>query len=196
MPRPDRRAERIPQIIQAAMVVFARNGFAATRMEDIAHAAGLSKAAIYLYFASKEEVIIAILQAFFDRGFDELNALRDAAGSVSHRLQTWTQQRMHEMQTQTALLSIGFEFHAVAARDPATQQVMQRYYDQYRQSMASLIVQGIERGEFPAIDAQQTALALISLYEGLTVLWMLDPDRIDLTSVAEKGMYALLRGMR
>ena len=67
-PRPDRRAERIPQILEAARAVFARSGFAQSRMDEIAREAGLSKAAIYLYFPGKDELISALLQQYFAGG--------------------------------------------------------------------------------------------------------------------------------
>jgi AcrR family transcriptional regulator len=189
------RAERIPQIIQAAMIVFARNGFAQTRMEDIAQEASLSKATLYLYFASKEEVIAAILQTFFDQGFAELTALRETDSPVANKLVDWTRRRMREMQEQAAFLSIGFEFHAVAARHEATRHVVQRYYHQYRTSVAALIQQGMDRGEFHSADAHELAIAILSVYEGLTVLWMLDPAAIDLVGVAERTVQALLSGV-
>ena len=192
MPRPDMRAERIPQIIQAAMIVFARNGFVQTRMQDIAQEAGLSKATLYLYFASKEDLIVAILQAFFEHGFTELAALLSSDSSVSTSLIVWTRQRMQEMRENAAFLSIGFEFYAVAARQKATRQVLQRYYHHYCTSIAALLQKGIEQGEFHSMDAQELAIAIVSIYEGLTVLWMLDPVGFDLVGVAERTVQALL----
>jgi len=82
-----RRAERRPaEIIAAALALFAEKGFAATRIEEIASRAGLSKAAVYLYFPSKAEVFKAavretigatvshleVLAADFDGPSDEL----------------------------------------------------------------------------------------------------------------------------
>lgn len=192
MPRPDRRAERIPQIIQAAMVVFARNGFAQTRMEDIAQEAGLSKATLYLYFASKDDLIAAILQTFFEEGFTELRSLLTAEGTVSHALTGWTRRHMQKMQEHSAFLSIGFEFHALAARHAATRQIMQHYYHQYRASIAALLQKGIEQGEFHVSDTQAIAIAIISVYEGLVVLWMLDSATIDLVEIADQAVQALL----
>jgi hypothetical protein len=54
-PRPDRRAERLPQILAATRTVFARSSFAEVRMEGIAQAASLSKAAIYLTVQAQGE---------------------------------------------------------------------------------------------------------------------------------------------
>lgn len=192
MPRPDMRAERIPQIIQAAMNVFARNGFAQTRMEDIAQEAGLSKATLYLYCASKEDLIATILQAFFEEGFTKLSALLASDGSASNSLMVWTRQRMQEMQENAAFLSIGFEFYAVAARQKATRQMLQRHYHQHCASIAALLQKGIEQGELQAIDVQEMAIAIVSIYEGVTVLWMLDSGGFDLVGVAERAVQALL----
>ena len=49
--------DRKEQIIDAAMAVFARLGFHEARMDDIAQEAGLSKAALYLYYKSKDAII-------------------------------------------------------------------------------------------------------------------------------------------
>ncbi|MCU0492830.1 MAG: TetR/AcrR family transcriptional regulator [Chloroflexaceae bacterium] len=192
MPRPDMRAERIPQILDAALLVFARSGFDQTRMEDIAEQAGLSKATIYLYFSSKDELILALLKRFFDQSFEALTALQTAEGPVAVRLLEWTRQRMAEMQAQAAFLSIGFEFHALAARQETSRQLVRQSYAQYRRGIAALIQQGVEQGELQAINVEELAVAIISIYEGLTVLWMLEPGTVDVVGVAEQAVRALL----
>lgn len=52
---------RIGQILDAALAEFAAHGYAATRMDDIATRAGLSKGGLYAHFASKDEVFEALL---------------------------------------------------------------------------------------------------------------------------------------
>ncbi|WP_279604642.1 TetR/AcrR family transcriptional regulator [Methylobacterium sp. J-070] len=56
-----RSAERPAEIVDAALSEFARRGFAAARMADIAAQAGLSKAALYVYFPTKAELFRAVL---------------------------------------------------------------------------------------------------------------------------------------
>ena len=55
-----RKDERAPEILEAALACFAEKGFAATRMDDIAARAGITKGTIYLYFESKEAVFKAL----------------------------------------------------------------------------------------------------------------------------------------
>ena len=49
------------QILEAAMKVFVKNGYAQTRMEDIAEVAGLSKGAIYHHYKSKKELFLSLI---------------------------------------------------------------------------------------------------------------------------------------
>lgn len=57
-----RKADRPDEIVQAALEVFAHKGFAAARLDDIAARAGVSKGALYLYFATKEELFRAVVE--------------------------------------------------------------------------------------------------------------------------------------
>jgi len=98
-PRWRRRADARPdEILDAALAEFTSRGFEAARMEDIAKRAGLSKAAIYLYFPSKMAVLEALIEAkvgplaqqaqtLAAMGADNpLMALRMLATAAAHRM--------------------------------------------------------------------------------------------------------------
>jgi len=65
-PRPRRRTRRKEarpgEILAAALALFAAHGFTATRLEDVAHRAGVSKGTIYLYFPTKEALFRAVVR--------------------------------------------------------------------------------------------------------------------------------------
>ena len=62
-PRFRRRAEARPdEVLDAALELFTEKGFAATRVDDIAQRAGISKGAVYLYFPSKEAIIEGLVR--------------------------------------------------------------------------------------------------------------------------------------
>jgi AcrR family transcriptional regulator len=67
-----RREERHASILHGAAAAFAGTGFAATSMEDVAEACGVTKLIVYRHFDSKEELYRAILQRVFDRQAEEL----------------------------------------------------------------------------------------------------------------------------
>ncbi len=58
-----RRKEARPQeILAAALTVFAERGYAATRLDDVARRAGVTKGTVYLYFPNKEELFKAVIR--------------------------------------------------------------------------------------------------------------------------------------
>jgi AcrR family transcriptional regulator len=65
------RAERQAAIVRGAAVAFARSGYAATSMEEIAAASGITKLIVYRHFVSKETLYRAVLQQVFDRLAEE-----------------------------------------------------------------------------------------------------------------------------
>jgi AcrR family transcriptional regulator len=81
-PKFRRRAEARPdEVLDAALELFMEKGFAATRVDDIARRAGLSKGAVYLYFPSKEAVLEALVRrAIIPIADTALDALRDYEG--------------------------------------------------------------------------------------------------------------------
>ncbi len=62
-PRWERRKDARPQeLLAAAIDLFVERGFAATRLEDVARRAGVSKGTLYLYFENKEELFKAVVR--------------------------------------------------------------------------------------------------------------------------------------
>ena len=67
--------ERPGEIIDAALALFVEKGFAATRLDDVAERAGLSKAAIYLYFADKSALFQGVIQQAVGRNLGMVEAM-------------------------------------------------------------------------------------------------------------------------
>jgi AcrR family transcriptional regulator len=196
MPRPDVSEERINQILDAAIAVFAREGFAQARMDDIAHEARLSKGALYIYFKSKDAIISAIMQMFFRQEIRSLPAYDLSNGTVSEYLITITHLLTGAVERMTPLLPVGFEFYAIAGRRRDVRQFLQEYFAEYRQKLVAAIQQGVARGEFHKIDPEMVAITIIALFEGLVLLWMVDPQTVQWGNQAEQALHLLLDGMR
>jgi AcrR family transcriptional regulator len=72
-PRFQRRKEDRPaEITAAALAAFAENGYAATRVDEVAKRAGVSKGLLYLYFKTKEELFKAVIRSFISPRIDAL----------------------------------------------------------------------------------------------------------------------------
>src|SRR5262245_37923422 len=73
-----RKDARPAEILDAALDLFAERGFAATRMDDVAARAGVTKGTVYLYFKTKEELFKALVRAEL---LPNLAAVEQAAGT-------------------------------------------------------------------------------------------------------------------
>ncbi len=79
-PRYRRRKQDRPQeITQAALAAFAENGYAATRVDEVAKRAGVSKGLLYLYFKTKEELFKAVIRSFVVPRIDALTSMIDSS---------------------------------------------------------------------------------------------------------------------
>jgi AcrR family transcriptional regulator len=91
--------ERKPQILDAAVDVFARLGYAAAGTSDIAAAAGIGEPTIYRYFANKREVYLAAIRRGSDEILENWQRLADNAPDALTALRQiglWYFQRMHD----------------------------------------------------------------------------------------------------
>jgi AcrR family transcriptional regulator len=86
-PRWTRRKEARPaELLQAALALFVEHGFAATRLDDVARKAGVSKGTLYLYFDSKDELFKAVVREglvpALERGEQMLEAHHGSAAQL------------------------------------------------------------------------------------------------------------------
>ena len=197
-PRPDVSEERKNQIMEAAIAVFARLGFQQTRMDDIASQVGLPKGALYLYYKSKDAIIAALLKYFFAQEFKHLQAFVavERQESISEQIMMLSRELISAMQWMQRLMPIAFEFYAIAGRDQEVRHFLKEYYITYREELARLIQRGIERGEFQEGDAQAIATTLVALYEGLALLYFVNPQALRWAEQVEMSVRLLLAGIQ
>lgn len=86
MPKPRfrrRKEDRPEEITAAALQAFAEKGYAATRVDDVAKKAGVSKGLLYLYFKTKEDLFKAVIRSFVVPRIDALRSIIDSADMSS-----------------------------------------------------------------------------------------------------------------
>jgi AcrR family transcriptional regulator len=166
LPRWTRKPQARPdEVLNAALKQFSRHGFAATRMDDIAKAAGLSKAAIYLYFPSKEDVFKALIEARVVVLGDAIAAAITAHGLKGDPIEGLrTIIRMWSASSSDShMAAIPRIVLAESARFP---KLADYYHDvvitRIQKILVELIEGGIEKGSFRAINPIVAARALVA----------------------------------
>lgn len=171
MSRPDVRDERIPQIIDAAAQVFSRHGIDGANMSDIAEAAGVSKATIYHYFASKEDLIVALVKRVLSLDRTAVDQLRNGKGTTRDRLLTYAANLAGVVSENRSLFFVTGEIQARAARVASLRSLAAEFYGEYLAVLQSVIEQGVEQKEVdPNLDVRALALGYISVVEGAMIV--------------------------
>jgi TetR/AcrR family acrAB operon transcriptional repressor len=192
MPRPDVSEERTQQILEAAVTAFVQLGMANTRMEDIAQAAGLSKGTIYLYFKSKEELIFAILDSFLARELAYAHELLTADLSVAEKINKLADIVAADMAQIKPMTPLYMEFIAQAARDESVRAILQKPFHEFLNVFSALLEQGMANGEFRALNVKEVALTMATLIDGAILLWVYDPEFVDLEQQMKASLQLLL----
>jgi AcrR family transcriptional regulator len=155
---------RRQQIVDAARTRFASHGFARTSMADIVTESGLSTGAIYRYFTSKDEIVIAVCEQASD-AFPEALTVEAVSGFLEH-VRTLAREKGHAR--------LVAQIYAEAALSPALAAIVAQQLAAMRAAVAELIPD-----DSPSGDAGQVAEAFVAVCSGysqqLAVRGDLDP---------------------
>lgn len=168
------------QILNAAIELFRDCGFEATRLEDVADKAGVSKATIYLYFESKEDLFFALIREKVVPMLEQTIAQADAfQGPASEflRMKAKGVGRLFAHSEQGAILKLVI---SEARRFPD----LSDYYraevpERGLENLSDMIRRGIDEGEFRECDTKAAAAAFMFPLL-MTGIWMnsVGPDDI------------------
>jgi len=201
-----RKEARPSEILDAALDCFAEHGFAATRLDDVAHRAGITKGTLYLYFPNKEELFKAVVAQALVPNLERGEALLSEADK-----------RVAEPPSAAALLAQLMHGWAELARLPAGAipkivvseagnfPDLARFYREQvvdrGMSLLSRVLQfGIGRGEFRAVELDDTVrcifapllLAMLCRHS----LGRHEPTGFDPDSLCETHLQLLLNGLK
>ncbi|MGC2332271.1 MAG: TetR/AcrR family transcriptional regulator [Candidatus Acidiferrales bacterium] len=112
-----RTAATRQRLLAAAETVFARDGFEAARLEDIAALAGYTRGAFYANFDGKEDIFIALLEQWVGQRIAEVNAALEKQNSPEARLRALRDLYAHSRKDRRLVL-LSLEFKLFAIRHP------------------------------------------------------------------------------
>ena len=155
-PKRSRRKEARPgELLEAALDLFVEKGFAATRVDDVAARAGVSKGTLFLYFPSKEELFKAVVRENIAGRFAEWNTeLETFVGNTSEVL-IYCYQVWWERIGATKASGITKLMFSEAQNFPEIAQFYQQEVILPGRALIRRILQrGMERGEFRQMDLE------------------------------------------
>ncbi|PZT69875.1 TetR family transcriptional regulator [Streptomyces sp. SW4] len=149
------------RLLVAAVEAFAERGYHATTTRDIAGRAGMSPAALYIHYKTKEELLHRISRLGHDKALDILRTAARGEGSATERLADAVGSfvRWHAGRRTTARV-VQYELDALGPDARAEIVALRRQCDA---EVRGIIEDGVASGEFDVLDVQGTTLAVLSL---------------------------------
>lgn len=157
MPRP--RADKIARrtaLVVAATGVFAERGVANTAVSDIVRAAGVAQGTFYLYFDSKDDVILAAVERMVDEMIEAMETATSATGATAVERLLGFRDALAGFESAPAALEMADIVHRPenrAMHDRLTGHLAPRLLP----LVESIVVQGISEGVFDVPDARAAA---------------------------------------
>ncbi|MEO0325257.1 MAG: TetR/AcrR family transcriptional regulator [Myxococcota bacterium] len=172
------------QIVDAAMRVLARQGYARTSLLDIAREAGMSKGALHYHFPTKEALIQVVLEAACDRvQARTLEAWSPADGAfVSLRRSLATLWEVRAARSSEALVIA--DLLSLSLNDPALRPQLAKFYAHSAAQVQSYLEeQLLPLGLRPKVDLAVLPRLVIGLLDGLVMQVFVDPAALTPTQV-------------
>jgi AcrR family transcriptional regulator len=192
--KPETLEERKVQILTAAWTCFTRKGYNNTTMDDIVAESGLSKGSLYWHFDSKDALFEAAVLAFLSEVGQEFFAAMEQCETVSDKLRAGARSMADLGRSAEGLFSLIVEFWAQSDRREEVSRFWADVLVQYKELIAGVIEEGVQKGEFKAVDAGHLAWVLMAAYDGLAAYLMLAPD-LQLEAISDSFVETLLSGL-
>jgi len=170
-----------PRIQEAALRLFARHGFAAVSMRQIAGAVGVQVGALYRYIPDKQSLLFGLMQ-------DHMNDLMAAwisenpPATPRQQLRHFTQFHIHYHFDRPDAVFVSYMELRNLSQDNFA--VIEGLRGQYEDMLEAILVRGVDVGDFVVVDTKIATLAIIAMLTGV-ITWYRQGGRLSREKVAE-----------
>ncbi|GMA55586.1 TetR family transcriptional regulator [Alicyclobacillus sacchari] len=191
----EKKREKYDAILSAALKIFAEYGYFGSQVSKIAREAGVADGTIYLYFKSKEDILVSLfreklgnLVRMFHEHIHEDDRADDAIRKICELHFTELEKNVDLAKvTQLELRQSSLDLH----------REISNALKPYIQLIEDVLVRGIEQGVFrPDLDVKLTRLLLFGAMDEVVSSWLISGRRYSLSDQVEKTVDFFLRGLR
>ncbi|MCD7060659.1 TetR/AcrR family transcriptional regulator [Pelagibacterium xiamenense] len=194
-----RKDARPDEIVEAALEVFARRGYAAARLDDIAARAGVSKGTLYLYFESKESLFEAVVSQSFAPNIEKVRAaIALADGRIGKLLPTLPPVLAHIMES----VPVAAIVKMVIGESQNFPNIARSWYEVMVNPVVGLVTQTIAdaqaQGEIRPGDPRNYAVQMVGpifmSFIWNSVMAPVGAEPFDIESLARQHIETIMRG--
>ena len=191
------KEQKAEEIARAALKVFIRKGYHRTTMAEIAEEAGMGKGTLYEYFKNKESLFRFIFDRFFEDFYRGLLSVLEGLSHSEEKLLAILDFSADHFDRWNDVCKIWLDFYSeMHWNDEEGGLEIQRVYEMMRALLSSVIQEGQEAGIFrDDLSPREVASILVSVFDGLIMQYIFDPDCFSMKALEDTAKAILLRGL-
>ena len=190
-----RKIQRREQILDAALHVIVRNGYHQSRMDDIVSKSGLSKGAIYWYYKSKKDVYLDLVNHWVIRYSDSLLELPQEDISAGEQLINMFHTFLNQFEKDPIVFKALLEFWSLAGRDTDFNLKLEKVTYNFIQYIESIIIKGVDSGEFKHVNPNISALSIMVVIEGISWFTLFEKNGVSAKEYTDTVSNYILSGL-
>lgn len=186
---------KFKQIIDAAVVVIAENGYHQAQVSKIAKQAGVADGTIYLYFKNKEDILISVFQEKMGLFVENLKRIINDGTSSSEKLLKMVENHFRVLATDHHLAIV--TQLELRQSNKEIRLKINEVLKEYLMLLDDILIEGIENGEFNAdLDIRLARHMVFGTIDETITTWVMNEQKYDLMKLAPKVHKLLLGGMK
>lgn len=181
------------QIIDAAVIAIAENGYHQAQVSKIAKQAGVADGTIYLYFKNKEDILISLFEEKMGNFIEKINDMIAGNGTATEKL-------LRVIESHFRLLSEDHHLAIVTQLElrQSSKELRLKINDilkGYLQVIDKILIEGIETGEFPSsLDVRLARQMIFGTIDETVTTWVMNEEKYDLVTLALPIQRLLING--
>lgn len=193
-----RGVERRRVMVDAALDLFARQGVRGTGVAAVAERAGVTPSALIHHFGSKDGLVRAVLEEADRRALERLSATPSAEPTLEQAFEWFVRDAGHTAATERRLAALHTTLTAENLEPGSALHTWFRDRGRaLRNHLAALFERAVADGSArPDLDPAVLAAETAAFLEGAHLLWLLDPEQVDLTAVHRSYFEGLASRLR
>ncbi len=179
-------------ILESAALVFRQKGYHGASMADIADAVQLQKASLYHHFASKQEILVALLDRALEMVIDRVGAVTRQDLPPEEKLRLATRTYLHTLSEQGDLVFVLLLEYRSLDEDLYQHHIPNR--DKFEQLWRDLLREGVQAGVFACENIPLAARGLLGTINW-TITWYRPGGSLTIEQIADQFASLYLRGL-
>jgi len=180
------------EILEAAAQIFSKKGFHAASMQDIAEAVHLQKASLYHHVASKQEILLELLNRALDLLIERVTKDCDSPAPPDEKLRRAIRTYLNALSEYDYLAAVLLLEHRSLEPELRVRHIPRR--DRFESIWRDLIQQGVEAGVFHCRSASLAARALLGTMNW-TITWYRRDGSLSIEEIADQFADMFLNGL-